>query len=31
MEDAPNLAGETNIYIDTQLKAFRSGKRVHET
>jgi cytochrome c553 len=30
MEDAPNLAGETNIYIDTQLKAFRSGKRTHE-
>jgi cytochrome c553 len=29
-EDAPNLAGETNVYIDTQLKAFRSGKRVHE-
>nr|WP_235823932.1 c-type cytochrome [Actibacterium lipolyticum] len=29
-EDAPNLAGETNIYIDTQLKAFRNGKRVHE-
>lgn len=29
-EDAPNLAGETNIYIDTQLKAFRSGKRTHE-
>lgn len=28
--DAPNLAGETNIYIDTQLKAFRSGKRVHD-
>ncbi len=28
--DAPNLAGETNIYIDTQLKAFRSGKRVSE-
>ncbi len=28
--DAPNLAGETNIYIDTQLKAFRSGKRTHE-
>lgn len=28
--DAPNLAGETNIYIDTQLKAFRNGKRVHE-
>ena len=30
MEDAPNLAGETNIYIDTQLKAFRSGKRTHD-
>lgn len=28
--DAPNLAGETNIYIDTQLKAFRIGKRKHE-
>ncbi|MBU4528519.1 MAG: cytochrome c4 [Hoeflea sp.] len=28
--DAPNLAGETNIYIDTQLKAFRTGKREHE-
>ena len=27
VEDAPNLAGETNIYIETQLKAFRSGKR----
>ncbi len=28
-EDVPNLAGETNIYIDTQLKAFRGGKRTH--
>jgi cytochrome c553 len=28
--DAPNLAGEVNIYIDTQLKAFRTGKRDHE-
>ncbi len=28
--DVPNLAGETNIYIDTQLKAFRLGKRDHE-
>lgn len=27
VEDAPHLAGETNIYIETQLKAFRSGKR----
>lgn len=29
-EDAPNLAGEANIYIDTQLKAFRTGKRTHD-
>ena len=29
-EDAPNLAGENTIYISTQLKAFRSGKRVHD-
>lgn len=28
--DAPNLAGEVNIYIDTQLKAFRLGKRKHD-
>ncbi|AEI92780.1 c-type cytochrome [Roseobacter litoralis] len=28
--DAPNLAGETNIYIDTQLKAFKRGKRQHD-
>ena len=30
VDDAPNLAGEVNIYIDTQLKAFRSGQREHE-
>ncbi|BDW87635.1 c-type cytochrome [Thalassospira tepidiphila] len=30
LEDAPNLAGETNIYIETQLKAFLTGKRVHD-
>ncbi|SNS75006.1 c-type cytochrome [Tropicimonas sediminicola] len=30
LQDAPNLAGEVNIYIDTQLKAFRVGKRKHE-
>ena len=30
LPDAPHLAGETNIYIETQLKAFRSGKRQHE-
>jgi len=28
--DAPNLAGEVSIYIDTQLKAFRNGKRQHD-
>ncbi len=27
---APNIAGESPIYLETQLKAFRSGKRVHE-
>jgi cytochrome c553 len=30
LPEAPNLAGEANIYIDTQLKAFRNGKRTHE-
>nr|WP_222861684.1 c-type cytochrome [Oceaniovalibus sp. ACAM 378] len=30
MDGVPNLAGETNIYIDTQLHAFRNGKRTHE-
>lgn len=28
--EAPNLAAETNIYLDSQLKAFRSGKRISE-
>lgn len=27
---APNLAGESQIYIEKQLKAFRSGKRENE-
>ncbi|MPZ12634.1 MAG: c-type cytochrome [Kiloniellaceae bacterium] len=27
---APHIAGESQIYLDTQLKAFRSGKREHE-
>jgi len=27
---APHIAGESTIYLETQLKAFRSGKRVHE-
>lgn len=30
LEDAPNLAGETVMYLDTQLKAFRTGKRTHD-
>lgn len=30
LPEAPNLAGETNIYTQTQLKAFRSGERQHE-
>ena len=30
VDDAPNLAGETSIYIDTQLKAFKRGKRTHD-
>jgi len=30
IEDAPNLAGETTIYVDSQLKAFQRGKRTHE-
>lgn len=29
-EDAPNLSGETSMYIDTQLKAVRTGKRTHD-
>jgi cytochrome c553 len=27
---APHIAGESTIYLETQLKAFRSGKREHE-
>jgi cytochrome c553 len=27
---APNIAGESELYLVTQLKAFRSGKRTHE-
>ncbi|WP_198174143.1 c-type cytochrome [Mesorhizobium xinjiangense] len=27
---APHLAGESAIYLQTQLKAFREGKRQHE-
>ena len=28
--NAPNLAGQPEIYLAEQLKAYRSGKRVHE-
>ena len=27
---APHIAGESRVYIVTQLKAFRSGTRTHE-
>lgn len=27
---APHIAGESQVYLATQLKAFRSGKRTHE-
>lgn len=30
LPDAPNLAGQSEIYLTEQLKAYRSGKRVHE-
>ena len=30
LPDAPNLAGQPEIYLSEQLKAYRSGKRVHE-
>jgi cytochrome c553 len=28
--DAPNLAGQPALYLAAQLRAYRSGKRVHE-
>ena len=28
--DAPSLAGQPEIYVSAQLKAYRSGKRPHE-
>ena len=30
MPDAPHLAGQPEIYLAEQLKAYRSGKRSHE-
>ena len=28
--DAPNLAGQPEIYLTEQLKAYRNGRRVHD-
>jgi cytochrome c553 len=28
--DAPNIGGESDLYLTKQLKAFRSGERRHE-
>ena len=28
--DAPNLAGQPQVYVEAQLRAYRSGKRQHE-
>ena len=30
LPNAPNLAGQPQIYLAEQLKSFRSGKRTHE-
>lgn len=30
LPDAPNLAGQPEIYLAAQLKNYRSGKRAHE-
>jgi len=30
LPDAPNLAGQPEIYLANQLRAFRSGERRHE-
>jgi len=29
LPDAPHIAGDSAIYIEAQLEAFRSGKRTH--
>jgi cytochrome c553 len=28
--DAPNIAGQPEVYLRDQLRAYRSGKRTHE-
>ena len=30
MPDAPNLAGQPEIYLSNQMRAYRSGERRHE-
>ena len=30
LPDAPNLAGQPEIYLSSQLRAYRSGERRHE-
>ncbi|MEY2776883.1 MAG: hypothetical protein RLY30_981 [Pseudomonadota bacterium] len=30
MPSAPNLAGQQELYLSEQLKAYRSGRRKHE-
>lgn len=30
LPSAPHIAGESQVYLATQLKAFRSGTRTHE-
>ena len=30
LPDAPNLAGQPEVYLSQQLMAYRSGKRAHE-
>jgi cytochrome c553 len=30
LPDAPNLAGQSPLYLAAQLKAYRSGTRQHE-
>ena len=28
--EAPNLAGDSSVYVEKQLRAYRSGERVHQ-
>ena len=31
MPNTPNLAGQPELYLSEQLRAYRNGKRVHDT